>query len=72
LKETGSVPNRGLAGEVNVMAEMVGAVLVRDGTLLLGLRSPARRLCPNCWDTIGGHVEPGETVEETLRRELEE
>jgi 8-oxo-dGTP pyrophosphatase MutT (NUDIX family) len=54
------------------MDEMVAAVLVRDGKLLLGLRSSARRLCPNCWDMIGGHVEPSETSEETLCRELQE
>jgi len=54
------------------MDELVGALLVRDGKLLLGLRSPARRLCPDCWDVIGGHVEPGETPEATLSRELEE
>ena len=54
------------------MDEMVGAVLVRDGKLLLDLRSSARRLCPNCWDMVGGHVEPGETSKETLCRELQE
>jgi 8-oxo-dGTP diphosphatase len=40
--------------------------------LLLGLRAPHRRSFPNCWDTVGGHLEAGETHEEALRRELDE
>ncbi|GAA5031453.1 GNAT family N-acetyltransferase [Actinopolymorpha pittospori] len=35
-------------------------------------RSPDRRLLPGTWDIVGGHVEPGETPEETLAREIEE
>jgi 8-oxo-dGTP diphosphatase len=27
---------------------------------------------PNCWDTLGGHVEPGETPLECIIREMEE
>nr|MBC7245840.1 NUDIX domain-containing protein [Chloroflexota bacterium] len=27
---------------------------------------------PNTWGLVGGHVEPGETLEEALRREVEE
>jgi 8-oxo-dGTP pyrophosphatase MutT (NUDIX family) len=29
-------------------------------------------LFPGCWDIIGGHVEPNETLEITLRREIQE
>ena len=39
--------------------------------LLLGRRA-AHRSYPDCWDIIGGHVEPGETLEQTLIREVEE
>ena len=39
--------------------------------LLLGRRA-AHRSYPDCWDLIGGHVEPGETFEQTLVREVEE
>ena len=39
--------------------------------LLLGRRT-AHRSYPGCWDIIGGHVEPGETFEQTLVREVEE
>lgn len=35
-------------------------------------RSPDRRLLPGIWDAVGGHVEQGETPEETLAREIEE
>jgi mutator protein MutT len=49
----------------------VGAILLKDGALLLGRRS-AHRSYPDCWDLIGGHVEPGETIEQALVREVEE
>jgi mutator protein MutT len=48
-----------------------GAILLSGDTLLLGRRA-AHRSYPNCWDVIGGHVEPGETLEQTLLREVEE
>jgi len=49
------------------------ALLVRDGRALLAHRHPDRRWYPDCWDLVGGHVEPGESPEQALRREcLEE
>lgn len=48
------------------------ALLVRDGRLLLGRRSPAKPFYPNVWDLIGGHAEAGETPEQALLREVEE
>jgi len=53
------------------MVRYVGAILLSRGTLLLGRRAPHRSY-PDCWDIIGGHVEPGETLEQTLAREAEE
>jgi len=35
-------------------------------------RTMQRRLFPGIWDIVGGHLEPGETPEQTLARELEE
>ncbi len=51
---------------------VAGAMILRAGGVLLGRRSPHRRICPDTWDLIGGHVEPGETPEEALTRELGE
>jgi RimJ/RimL family protein N-acetyltransferase/8-oxo-dGTP pyrophosphatase MutT (NUDIX family) len=53
--------------------DCVGA-LVRDaaGRVFAHRRSPDRRLYPGLWDTVGGHIEPGETPEQTLAREIAE
>ena len=51
---------------------MVGALIVRDGMLLLGRRSAEKAFCPDTWDVIGGHVEAGETFGDALLREVEE
>ncbi len=52
---------------------VAGALVVDDdGRLFFQRRSPHRRLFPNCWDIVGGHLEPGETVEEALHREVVE
>ncbi|WP_091526279.1 NUDIX hydrolase [Microlunatus soli] len=52
--------------------EVAAAVLVRDGKLLLGHRHPQRRAYPDVWDLIGGHIEPGETADDAVRRECRE
>ncbi|MDQ7911077.1 NUDIX domain-containing protein [Phytohabitans sp. ZYX-F-186] len=50
-----------------------GALIVDDdGRIFIQRRSPDRRLFPNTWDIVGGHLEPGEGVEDALRREVEE
>ena len=51
---------------------VAGAMIVREGEILLGRRSPHRRICPNTWDLIGGHLEAGETADQALVRELGE
>jgi mutator protein MutT len=51
---------------------VAGGLIVRGGQVLLGRRAPHRRICPDSWDMIGGHLEPGETLEQTLVRELRE
>jgi 8-oxo-dGTP diphosphatase len=41
--------------------------------ILLFLRDDISNIrYPNCWDILGGHVEEGETPEETIIREMEE
>jgi len=52
---------------------VVGALVVRDdGRIFAQRRSPDRRTFPNCWDLVGGHLEPGEGPREALDREMRE
>jgi 8-oxo-dGTP diphosphatase len=46
----------------------VGVLVVRDGKILMGRRTSAHG--HGTWSPPGGKAEPGETVEETARREL--
>lgn len=48
-----------------------GGILVLEDQILLGKRKHDR-LYPDIWDIFGGHIEEGETKEETLKRELKE
>ena len=43
-----------------------------DGKVLLGLRSPTKKTWPGHWDTIGGRVEDGESLDQALVREVQE
>ena len=52
--------------------EVAAALIIRSNLILLGQRSPERAFYPDVWDLFGGHVEPGELLEQTLVRELEE
>lgn len=52
--------------------ECVGALLLREGRLLLGRRADDRDWLPGAWDLFGGHLQPGETAQAALRRELRE
>ena len=54
------------------MRQIVNALLVRDGAVLLAKRSPARRAYPGSWSFPGGHVEAGETLNDALVREVQE
>jgi len=51
----------------------VGALFISpDGKVLLGLRAPSKKVWPHHWDTIGGHVEAGESLDDALIREAQE
>ncbi|WP_406639663.1 NUDIX hydrolase [Amycolatopsis sp. WGS_07] len=47
-----------------------GVVLNAEGRAFVQLRGPDRRLYPNTWDVVSGHVEDGETPVEALAREV--
>jgi 8-oxo-dGTP diphosphatase len=49
----------------------VGVLIDRDGRFLLTSR-PAGKVFAGYWEFPGGKVEPGETVEQALQRELHE
>ncbi|MDT0445000.1 NUDIX hydrolase [Streptomyces johnsoniae] len=52
---------------------VVGAVILNGrGEVFAQFRSAARRLFPSTWDLVGGHVEPGESLLDTLVREVAE
>lgn len=50
------------------------SVLLVDprGWVLLQERDEHARISPDCWGLVGGHVEPGEDVEQAAHRELGE
>lgn len=58
----GEIPRRSTAG----------ALLVRRGALLLERRPDDARVYAGLWDIPGGHLEPGETPEAALLREMAE
>lgn len=43
-----------------------------EGQILLLIGSPSKRIWPNRWNGLGGHVEKDETVLQAARRELKE
>lgn len=52
---------------------VVGAAIINSfGEVFLQRRAPHVRLFPACWDIVGGHVEPGETLHAALAREVNE
>ena len=54
------------------MRNIVNALFVRNGTVLLARRSPHRGAYPGLWSFPGGHVERHETLTEALIREVHE
>lgn len=53
------------------MRRVTAAVVIEDGRLLLARRPPGDHLAGH-WELPGGKVEPGESPEECLQRELAE
>ena len=51
--------------------EVALAMLERDGCWLMQLRDDIPGIvAPGCWGLFGGHLDPGETAEQALQREL--
>jgi 8-oxo-dGTP diphosphatase len=50
---------------------VVGAVITKDGLVMCAQRGPEGNL-PGMWEFPGGKVEPGETKEAALQREIAE
>ena len=55
-----------------VTIAIAGAMLVRNGRVLLVHRHPKRLVYPDCWNLVGGHIEPGEEPVDALHRECRE
>src|SRR5690625_6092693 len=51
--------------------KVVAAVFTRNGTVLAAKRGTDKAL-PGLWESPGGKIEPGESAEQALRRELAE
>ena len=53
--------------------EVALAMLQREGLWLMQLRDEIPTIvAPGCWGLFGGHLDPGESPEQALRRELME
>jgi len=53
------------------MKDVAAAVILQNGKVFLGRRAPGEN-CAGGWEFPGGKIEPGETPEECLKRELQE
>ncbi|MBU1670046.1 MAG: (deoxy)nucleoside triphosphate pyrophosphohydrolase [Actinobacteria bacterium] len=56
---------------MNEPLAVTAAIIERDGEVLLAQRPPGGRH-PGCWEFPGGKVEPGESPEQCLAREMTE
>ena len=70
LVADGDRPRQGGADRPEVQVA-VGVLVRPDGAFLLTSRPPGK-VYEGYWEFPGGKVEPGETVEQALRRELQE
>ena len=77
VNETGEVLGQATRAEIHrrrLLHRVVHLLVFNSkGELLLQKRSQLKDIAPGKWDTsVGGHVEHGETIDQALRREMEE
>lgn len=60
-----------ILGTEDAMIEVVAAILIRDRYVLIAKRMADDKLA-NKWEFPGGKIEPGESPEDCLRREIME
>ena len=68
------LPRSEIHGDPSLIHKVVH-ILVSDGKdgLFLQKRAMSKSVAPGRWDTsVGGHVSSGETIEQALKREMEE
>ena len=53
------------------MKEVTAAIIIKDNKVLIAKRAPGENLADK-WEFPGGKIEPGETPQECLRREIGE
>ena len=53
-------------------AATASAILIGSGCVLLERRSPTATWSPGVWDSPGGKLEPGESPDDAVRREIRE
>ena len=53
------------------MKEVTAAIILKDYKVLIAQRAPDDKLA-NKWEFPGGKIEPGETLQECLKREIRE
>jgi ADP-ribose pyrophosphatase len=53
------------------MKEVTAAIILKDNKVLIAQRAAGENLAGN-WEFPGGKIEPGETLQECLKREIDE
>jgi 8-oxo-dGTP pyrophosphatase MutT (NUDIX family) len=64
-----------VAAVTSIAVSLVDLYVLRgagDDLECLVLRRAAGGRCPGSWETVHGHIEPGETPADAARRELDE
>ena len=72
MSSSGAEGPFGSVAEDRQPLECVAALVLKEGMVLAEERKPTKRVLPGAVALPGGHVEPGESAEDALRRELEE